>query len=255
MRPDLRELVEMQFMVQDRKTVIGRTRSVVCLQAEILAQTGFCQIKRVLLHQDKHWNSACKQFSPAPPPPPPPSLLHSHNRSCFCCMITKYQRSADRGSMFWVCCSSLCLRHSSHVHLNCFRSPASPSRKNLSVTCCRISRLSHSISTNLKPDRECKATSLYEPSASLTNLFTAPLSVQRLYRPWRGKSAMRSSWLRSTVRCPPSSSRGRRSRTPTPTRKCSRTWATLQRQWRLRTKTCKRCWGTSQIVLSELRLL
>lgn len=54
MRPDLRELVEMQFMVQDRKTVIGRTRSVVCLQAEILAQTGFCQIKRVLLHQDKH---------------------------------------------------------------------------------------------------------------------------------------------------------------------------------------------------------
>ena len=71
-------------------------------------------------------------------------------------MITKYQRSADRGSMFWLCCSSLCLRHSSHVPLNC---SASPSRKNLSVTCCRISRLSHSISTNLKPDSECEATS------------------------------------------------------------------------------------------------
>ena len=95
----------------------------------------------------------------------------------------------------------------------------------------------------------------YEPSASPTNLSTVSLSVQRLYRPWRGKSATRSSWLRSTVRCPPSSSRGRRSRTPTPTPKCWRTWATLQRPWRLRTKTCKRCWRTSQTVVSLLRLL
>ena len=66
------------------------------------------------------------------------------------------------------------------------------------------------------------------------------LSVQELYKPWREKSVMRSSWVRLTGRCQPLSSRGRRWRTLTPTQKCLRTWALPPRHCRVHTNTCKR---------------
>lgn len=76
--------------------------------------------------------------------------------------------------------------------------------------------------------------SLLIPAPSLL-----PFSPQRLCRLWKERSAMRSSSPRLTARCPPSSSRERLWRTPTPTLKCSRTWASLPRPWSLPMKTCK----------------
>lgn len=58
---------------------------------------------------------------------------------------------------------------------------------------------------------------------------------------------MKSSWVGSTERCRPSSSRGKRLRMPTPTPKFSKTWAWLPRPWRKHTRTCealfKPTWG------------
>lgn len=68
---------------------------------------------------------------------------------------------------------------------------------------------------------------------------TYELDTQLPYRRWRGRNAMRSNWPRSMGLCPPSSSRGRHWRTPTLTPRCSRIWDSLQRPWRLHTKTCK----------------
>lgn len=65
------------------------------------------------------------------------------------------------------------------------------------------------------------------------------LDPQRHFRPWKERSGTRSSSSRSMGRCPPSNSSGRLWRTPTPTLKCSKTWASLPRPWSLLMKTCK----------------
>lgn len=55
---------------------------------------------------------------------------------------------------------------------------------------------------------------------------------------------MRNNWLRSTGRCPPSSTREKPWRTPTPTLKSLKTWAWLRKQWSTSTKKCK--WSISK---------
>lgn len=80
----------------------------------------------------------------------------------------------------------------------------------------------------------------------LLNLPNAVISlgVQPLCWPWRGKSAMRNNWVRSTALCPPLSTRGKHWRMPTPTLKSSKIWAWLLKQWSMSMKKCK--WGLSK---------
>lgn len=88
------------------------------------------------------------------------------------------------------------------------------------------------------------------PDSFSAHLLPCLFSPQRPCRPWKERSGMRSSSPKLTARCRLSSSRGRPWRTPTPTLKCSRTWASLPRPWSLPMKTCE---SEHPVTASQLR--
>lgn len=64
------------------------------------------------------------------------------------------------------------------------------------------------------------------------------LPMQRPCRHWSARRGMKSSWHKSMAHYQPLSSSERPWRMPTPTPRCSRTWAMLPRPWRLPMTTC-----------------
>lgn len=64
-------------------------------------------------------------------------------------------------------------------------------------------------------------------------------AFQLLYKHWREKRGMRSSWVKLMGRSQPLSSRERHWKIRTQTQKCSRIWVMLHKLWKKCMKICK----------------